>query len=178
MRQIVWVIGVILAVSTLGHSQELNGKTAEPICEYSELYRKDGWTIPGLDKVTKKRRAAVPGRTGVYLTMLEPAKRVAILEIFRCSREHAGRLEIEHNQIGIDSLSLFDSGGRVFAYSLTYGMDSVENGRSVPIGAIWSIKFYDLDGSGRFTLRRGEKNRIVPDLVPDWVKETQQTQSK
>jgi hypothetical protein len=79
-------------------------------------------------------------------------------------------LEIENTEIGIAHLYVFDVGGRVFAYSLTYGIDVEENGRSMPIGAVWLIIFYDSDGSGRFTLRRSERNRFVPDLIPGWVK--------
>jgi len=80
--------------------------------------------------------------------------------------KHSGRVEIEDLDVGIMSLTSFDVGGRIFAYDLEYGIHG--------IGAVWTVKFYDLDGSGRFTLRRSELVRIVPDLIPAWVKASTQ----
>lgn len=160
---------VMLAILTSNLYPQQSGDTsAEQIC-YSELYRKEGWTIPGLQGARKKGgRGAVPEKPDVYLTALEPPHRGSTIQIFRCSREHTGRLEIEDLDVGIIDLSSFDVGGRIFAYNLIYGVDG--------IAAEWSIRFYDLDGSGRFTLRRTERSRFTPELIPDWVKNRDRTQ--
>jgi hypothetical protein len=118
--------------------------------------------MPGVKDAKSKWRVAVPNKTGVYMSELEPIRHKASIQSFSCSREHSGRVEIEDLNVGIINLTSFDVGGRVFAYALTYGIDG--------IGAEWTAKFYDLDGSGRFTLQRSELVRIVPDLIPDWVR--------
>ena len=98
------------------------------------------------------------------MTELEPTTHKATIQSFHCSGEHVGRVEIEDRDVGIigSSISLlFDVDGLIFACNLVNGIDG--------IGAEWTIRLYDLDGSGRFTLRRSERNPIVPQLIPDWV---------
>src|ERR1700730_4695786 len=157
MFRTICTITVILAFLEGAYCQQPAEKVPPPTCSFSELYRKDGWVIPGLDGATKKERVAIPDRAGVYKTTLEPTKRASTIRVFRCSQEHGGRLEIEDISMGIEYLSSFDVGGRVFAYSLSYGVDG--------IAASWLVMFYDLDGSGRFTLRIGEGNRLIPPPV-------------
>lgn len=179
MHRIICAISLVVVTTVSGYSQESDEKNAPAPCIYSELYKTEGWKIPGLKGARKKSgRAAVPNKPGVYMTELEPTDRASTIEVFRCSQVHAGRLEVESIDIGIAYLYSFDVGGRVFAYSLTYGIDVAENGQSMPIGAVWLVMFYDPDGSGRFTLRRGEKGRFVPDLIPDWVKNNAETKTK
>jgi len=134
------------------------------VCGYSELYRKEGWLVPGLDGAKKKMaRAAVPGKPGMYLTILEPAKRASSIQVFQCSQAHVGRLEMADIAVAVGDVYAFDVGGRIFAYGVVYGIDG--------IAAEWHIMFYDVDGSGRFTVRRSERSRFVPDSTPDWIKE-------
>lgn len=173
MHTISCAIVFILVASANGHSQQPSDETLTPTCGYSELYRKAGWDIPGIKgSKTKDGRMAVPGEPGVFRTELELTTRTSRIQTFRCSREHPGRLEIEDIDIGIGSLSSFDVGGQIFAYGLTYGARVIENGQPMDIAAEWSLKFYDLDGSGHFTIRRGERGRFVPEFIPDWVKDS------
>jgi hypothetical protein len=167
--RISWSIALIVVASAIAYSQEASDKAA-PTCGYSELYRKDGWVIPGIKGAKKKWRAAVPDKQGVYMTALEPTERAATIQTFRCSREHTGRLEVEDVDVGVGDLASFDVGGRIFAYNLVYGVDG--------IAAVTFVRFYDLDGSGRFTLIRGERNRFVPELIPDWVKDNKDDKTK
>jgi hypothetical protein len=179
MHSISCTIFFILLTFANGYSQQPSDKIPVPTCDYSELYRKAGWDIPGIKGAkTKDGRMAVPGKPGVFRTELEPASRTSTIHTFRCSREHPGRLEIEDIDIGIGSLSTFDVGGQIFAYGLTYGVRVVENGQPMDIAAEWSLKFYDLDGSGRFTIIRGERGRFVPEFFPNWVKGGADTNTK
>jgi hypothetical protein len=142
-----------------------------PSCTFTELYRQEGWTIPGVKGAKKKARWSVPYEPGVYATTLIPENRRARFETFACSRELPGRLEVAGTDIGIHLLYSFEVDGRVFAYELQYGIDVVENGKSMPSSALWGLKFYDMDGSGLFTVRRGERS-LFPEFIPDWVKHT------
>ena len=172
MDRIVCVIVLIIVASAAVYSQEGLDKTATSACSYFELYRKDGWTIPGVHGAkVKSKRMAFTNIPGVYVTMLEPSKSESTMTDIWCSREHNGRIEIEDRPIRILDLWAFDFGGRPFAYGLSYGVDVVENGKRMPIGASTSLIFYDLDGSGRFTLSRGARFPFTPDMVPDWVKD-------
>ena len=162
MHRLCAVLAIVLACNN-APCQQSSDKAETPTCCFSELYRKEGWVIPGVKDAKSKWRVAVPDTHGVYMTELEPTTHRATIQKFSCSREHAGRVEIEDLDVGIANLASFDVGGRIFAYNLMYGIDG--------IGAEWSVRFYDLDGSGRFTLRRSERNRFVPELIPDWVKD-------
>jgi hypothetical protein len=162
MTRAICAVTILLAFVGCAQSQQPVEDGKQPTCGYTERYRKEGWAIPGIKGAKKKWRVAVPNVQGVYMTKLEPATRAANIQSFRCSREHAGRLEIEDIEVGIIDLASFDAGGRIFAYNLIYGVSG--------IGAETFVRFYDLDGSGRFTLERGEINRFVPELIPDWVK--------
>lgn len=160
-----------LIIVLLGGAYSQQPENKLPTCDYTELYRKEGWVIPGIKGAKKKDgRTPVPDNPGVYVTELDPNTHAATIQTFRCSREHTGRLEVEDIDVGIGYLSAFDVDGQIFAYNLVYGIDG--------IGAEWPIKFYDLDGSGRFTVRRSERIRVVPDLIPDWVKHETDTKGK
>ena len=153
---------LVIFVAFAGGALSQEAVAPSPTCEFSEIYRKEGWIIPGRDGANKKWRVPTPNKPGVYMTELVPTQRASTVQSFECSREHAGRLEIAEIQMGIESLRAFDVEGRTFAYKLSYGVDG--------IGASWLVTFYDLDGSGRFALRRSERSTFVPELIPDWVK--------
>jgi len=164
MIRLVCAVTIFIAFVEGAQSQKPVENGPPPNCDHTELYRKDGWAVPGIKGAKRKWRTAVPNKPEVYVTELEPATRASTIQSFRCSIEHPGRLEIGDVDMGILYLSSFDVGGRVFAYTMVYGVDG--------IAAEWSIRFYDLDGSGRFTLRRSERNRFVPELVPQWVQDS------
>lgn len=161
MHRLCAVFAIVVACN-YARCQQSSDKEEAPTCCYSELYRKEGWVIPGVKDAKSKWRVAVPDRPKVYMTELEPTSHKASIQRFSCSREHSGRVEIDDVDVGIRNLTSFDIGGHIFAYNFEYGIDG--------IGAVWIVKFYDLDGSGRFTLRRSERVRIVPELIPDWVR--------
>jgi hypothetical protein len=171
MHRICWAALFIVVASGTGYCQQTSDKNVASICGYEELYHKAGWEIPGIKGARKKNgRMSVPGNPEVFRTELEPHTRASTIQTFRCSREHSGRLEIEDIDIGIGSLSSFEVAGKIFAYGVTYGVRVIENGQPIDTAAEWSLKFYDLDGSGRFTVRRSERERFVPEFIPAWVK--------
>lgn len=167
MNRIICTIALVAASSVPGYPHPSPDNSVAQTCGYTEIYKKKGWTIPGVDGAKKMWRVAGPGRKGVYMTKLEPVTRAATIQSVSCSREHPGRLEMEDAEIQIIGLSSFGVDGRNFAYNLIYEIDG--------IAVEWNVTFYDLDGSGHFTLRRGETSRVVPDLLPDWVRESTAT---
>jgi hypothetical protein len=71
--------------------------------------------------------------------------------------------------IRILALWAFDFKGRTFAYGLSYGIDAMQDGSRVPLGAASGVMFYDVDGTGRFTIIRAARFPFVPELIPNWV---------
>jgi hypothetical protein len=66
----------------------------------------------------------------------------------------------------------FEMNGHVFAYRVTAVPVSIgKNGSRDPLGSQEILAFYDIDGSGRFTVMRdaGGFEPFVP-FVPNWVK--------
>jgi hypothetical protein len=168
----------MLAIVGNALSQPLS-KAPAPLCSFSELYRKDGWAIPGLEGARiKGQRMAFNNLAGVYVTMLEPATSESIITDVWCSRDHDGRIEIEDRPIRVLNLWSFDVGGRKFAYGLSYGVEAIQNGKRIPVGTSAALMFYDVDGSGRFKVLRGAKFPFVPDMVPDWAKTGNDTSNK
>jgi len=72
--------------------------------------------------------------------------------------------------MGVLNLWSFDFAGRVLAYGISYGKEAMQNGTRVPIGAASAVMFYDVDGSGRFAVRKWARYPFMPDFVPDWGK--------
>jgi hypothetical protein len=165
------IILVVLA-SLDAFPQQLAPKAATPTtCSFSEIYRKDGWTIPGLPGVkVKGQRAKLTNMPGVFVTVLIPRESEAMMTDIWCPPDHSGRLEMEDQPIRILDLWSFDFSGRVFAYGISYGKDAMQNGIRVPLGAASAVMFYDLDGSGHFTVRRWARWPFMPDFIPDWAR--------
>ncbi len=160
---------VFLACGSLLAQKSANA-AATPACNITEIYRADGWTIPGLQgaKPLGPRRVLV-NIPYVFITPLKPGNSPSMFAYYFCSPGHSGRLEIMEFPIGVYRLFSFDVDGRVFAYYIEFVRERFENGTRVDVGAVSMAMFYDLDGSGRFTLRR-VSSMSVPEFVPDWVR--------
>jgi hypothetical protein len=166
------VICLIALACGSAFPQQPAGGDEEPACSFSGIYRKDGWTIPGMPaaKAESVRKPLIASMPGVFVTNLTPAESQTTITNIGCSREHNGSLEIREQPIGVIRLLSLDYGGRVFAYCVRYGTERIENGTRVDAGMEAYAMFYDLDGSGRFTLLKSVKRAPVPDFIPDWVK--------
>ena len=145
-------------------------------CNISEVYRDGGWAVPGLKGAkAKSRRGPLVFHRGtelvmpeVSITVLTPGESQSTFTYYRCSPDHRGRLETGEYPIGILQMFKFDLDGRVFAYLVHFGRERFENGKRVDFGTESQFMFYDLDGSGRFTLRRYSKSP-APEFIPEWA---------
>jgi len=169
-------LAIILVAVASGNafSQQTTNADASKGCTFSEVYRKVGWAIPGMPAVPvqgKYPRKPYSDMPGVFVTALEPNPVETTITVIWCSRDDDGRLQIDDEPIGVISLMAYDFDGRVFAYAVRYGMQSILEGKRSQLGGVSQAIFYDLDGSGRFTLMRGPGGPIVPSFIPDWVRE-------
>jgi hypothetical protein len=167
-------LAIIFAVVAFGNAfpQAKTASEATKTCAFSEIYRKDGWTIPGLPaldakSVRKRLSGAMPD---VFATTLTPSVSQTTFIRIWCPSSQNGRLQIAEQPAGIIWLISFDFKGRVFAYGVRYGLERIENGTRRDAGMESGFVFYDLDGSGLFTLRKSTLPMPSPDFIPDWVK--------
>jgi hypothetical protein len=176
---ILFCFGSAFAQQSAGRNEAQSKQPpASSTCDISEVYRGDGWTVPGLKGATAiSKRGESPNMPGVFTTFLRPSDSQSMFAYYLCSKDHSGRLEIMEFPIGIARLISFDIGGRVFAYYIHFGREYFnEDGERRDAGTESDAIFYDLDGSGRFTLRRWSKLPI-PEFVPDWVRKQSSSSS-
>lgn len=136
-------------------------------CQFSEVFLQQGFTIPGTDSAKSKQRTALAKHTGMFVTKYELLDADSNLTIATCKSTQEGRLEIKEITAKIIKLWAFDAGSKPFAYRVEYA--EVANGES---GASAIIFFYDLDGSGTFTLFKyadPAKGIMLPSIIPDWA---------
>ncbi len=161
-----FVIVLIVLGTSITASQQPTPKTTSSTCSFSEIYKADGWIVPGLQKASVKKRGTLSNIPGVTATILEPAETESTITSIQCSRDDGGRLEIEEQPIEILELSAYEYQGRIYAYGLSYEKQAIQNGTRVPLGAASGFLYYDLHNSGRFTVRKWAKWPFVPDLPP------------
>ena len=153
-----------LTLTGLGFPQHPENTRQAPGCDFSEVYRKDGWAIPGLRNARFRSRAKfqnIPGVVAISLSPIEPE--TAITQV-SCDREHAGRIEIEELPIRILDLTGYEYEGRIFAYGVSFEKQVLQNGSRVPLGAASGALFYDNDGTGVFSIYKYAKWPFVPVL--------------
>ena len=167
------IVGLFVVAGALG--QDVVQKNQDPICSFSEVLRSGGWIVPGLSGAkVLQQRSPLTNMPGVFLTKLEPLNSEATLTEILCANDQAGRLEIGDEPIKILHLWSFDFGGAVFAYRLEYGNERIRDGIRHELMSASVVMFYDLDGSGRFTLARRPESMgspwFMPGFIPDWAK--------
>ncbi len=86
------------------------------------------------------------------------------------SKDFPGAIEIQIIDVEILQLWKFDIDGKVFAYGVSAGWVGREDrtGRRVKLGTVEDRIFYDVDGSGKFSLMKNASFPFVPEL-PKWV---------
>lgn len=174
MAQNSLVVLLIIAACGNAFSQQRTEANAGKMCTFTGIYRKDGWTIPGMPAVPAKddkhpRRRVSDEMPDVFATKLTPVTSEATVTRISCSHDQSGRLQVDEQPVGIIWLFSFDFEGRVFAYGVRYALEKIENGARSDAGMESGFVFYDLDGSGRFTLRKSTLPMPSPDFIPDWV---------
>lgn len=165
-------IALIVLASGSAFPKQSSGGEAATACNFSGIYRQDGWTIPGMPpaKAESLRKPLIASMPSVFVTSLTPGESQTTITEIGCSRDHTGSIEIKERPIGVIWLLSLDYAGRVFAYCVRYGAERIDHGTRVDAGTESYVMFYDLDGSGKFTLRKGGNRGPVPDFIPDWVK--------
>jgi hypothetical protein len=165
------IILVILAGKNAFPQQHADADAVKT-CTFDGIYRKDGWTIPGMPAKqadVKYPRKPYSNMPGVFGTMLTPVNPETTYTRIGCSRDNSGWLQIDEQPIAIIWLFSFDFEGRVFAYGIRFGLERIENGVRRDAGMESALVFYDLDGSGHFALKKSA-GLPFPDFMPDWVK--------
>src|ERR1700719_3769691 len=167
MLRTIFASVLIVLGTSIAFSQQSIPKPTSPTCSFSEIYKADGWTVPGLLNASVKKRGTFSNIPGVTVTIFEPAQTESTITAIQCSRDDGGRLEIEKLPIRILELSAYEYLGRTYAYGLSYEKQAIQNGTRVPLGAASGFLYYDLSNSGRFTVRKSAKWPFIPDLPPN-----------
>jgi hypothetical protein len=114
----------------------------------------------------------------VFITVLEPAEAETNITEIYCAEGHPGRLMIDERPIRILALWSLDFGGQIFAYRISYALQTIDDGKRHELGAASVLFFYDMDGSGRFTMRDSTMIGFLPSFIPDWAKKSAGTTPK
>jgi hypothetical protein len=134
-------------------AQQSTEKSEEPRCSFSEVYRKGGWTVPGLKgSKPKGQRRGVGGWPGLFIAALQPNGVETNFELAWCPYLQPGRLVIEDEPIKIYDLWAYSFGDRVFAYRVQFAPEAIHrDGTRGEIASMSAVFFCDVDGSGLFT---------------------------
>jgi hypothetical protein len=183
MRFTVLALMLVISFGATARSQSPQQINSTPACSFSEIFRKEGWTVPGRDGAKpKSKRAELGGQPGVFVTRLEPAQAEADLTELWCPPDHPGRIEVDQMPIKIVDLWSYDLDGSVFAYRLLYARERLDaDGTREDTGMVIAVYLYDVVGSGKFTTMIGAKQGVgyfVPSFMPDWIKSRAATRSR
>jgi len=166
-------IAIVMVLGTMNaRCQSKTEQNTGPTCSFAEVYRQEGWTIPGLDGAKKQLRQAWKDKPGFFITSLQPSQPESfIFPNASCPYDHPGRLVIENRPIRVMNLISWDYQGKVFGYEVVYALQVIENGARTELAAATAVQFFDIDGSGRFSVMRPPdyRNLFAPTVVPDWL---------
>jgi hypothetical protein len=142
-------------------------------CTFSEVYAEEGWTIPGLDGAKRQQHQASKDNPGFFITQLQPVKAETFISPdVSCPYDHPGRLEIKNRPIRVMSLLSWDYEGKVFGYVVFYALQDIQQGVRTELAEASTLQFFDVDGSGRFTVMRPPsdiKRQLAPAIIPGWI---------
>jgi hypothetical protein len=172
----------IVTITILANVHPLLGQDPaelpKPACTFAEVRLESGWVIPALDGVdVETKRSHLGDYPGVFVTILRPKHPESSLNEVWCSPRNPGRLELKETPIDVLTLWKFDYEGKVFAYGISYGVEALQNGTRIKLGSARSLVFYDIDGSGRFTIRRSDVFPFRFVEVPDWARQKPPTEA-
>ena len=149
-------------------------KPADKRCDFSEIFRYEGWKIPGLKGATPKgNRVDLARFHGVFATELNAGKSDLILVAPECVDNTPGRLAVRTWPVRVLELWRFDFNGKVFAYAADYEPQSIVDGIPHQTLKLVSVLFYDVDGSGLFKIMKYDSPGPIHSLeVPEWAKKS------
>jgi hypothetical protein len=147
-------------------------KPAHNRCDFSEVYRAEGWKIPGLSGAKAKTRpASLSNHPGVFLTDLNPGESETELMMPRCPLGSPGRLAIETRPIKVTEIWKIDFGGKVFAYEIAYTDQKIGKDGRINLLSGGRVIFFDTDGSGSFAVMKYTAHIVGAEIeVPPWAK--------
>jgi hypothetical protein len=167
-------VRLTIAITLLGaatvFSQEPVPKETPSACSFSEIYKSDGWTVPGLSNAKIKKKAIFTNLPGVSVTFLEPPQAETTITSIGRARNNEARLEIEEAPIRILELSAYEYKGRTFAYGVHYEIQYYYEGSRRALGAASGVLFYDAEGSDKFTVRKYARWPFLPEVPSNWPK--------
>jgi hypothetical protein len=147
------------------------GRTiAQSACDITELYKEDGWTIPGLAGATVESGHDTGQGDTIAVEILKPHASAASIMILSCVASKPGRVEIRNQAVNVLELRRYSTLGHTFAYGVDAEHVSAEGEGRAALGAAEVLMYYDLDGSGLFRLREYASRIPYSVRVPDWVK--------
>jgi hypothetical protein len=112
---------------------------------------------------------------GFFATPLKAAKSDLRLIMLGCSRDVPDRLVVRIVPVRVLEMWRLDFNGKVFAYGVQYEPQSESGGVLHRTLEYVQLIFYDVDGSGRFTVMRNQPTRLFQSLkIPEWAKRTSQ----
>jgi hypothetical protein len=171
-RQKLLIALVFILCTSSAFTQTPATSSSSSKCQFSEVLRQEGWTIPGVDSAKPKPRTSLARHAGMFVTMYEPLDAEVNLTIATCKSTQEGRLEIKDISVKIIRLWAFDAGSKPYAYRLEYADAASNDDKHSDPGSSSIIFFYDLDGSGLFTLFKyadSTKSSSLPSIIPDWA---------
>ena len=147
--------------------------SAERSCQFSEMFRPEGWDIPGRSgAVPEGRRLSLENSPEVFVTNMKPGKVGSRLLLADCSKDLPGRLVITAKPVRVLEMSKVDYKGRAFAYVARYEPQFLANGVPYRTLAYLQVVFIDIEGNGSFSVMRYDTRGLFlasPD-VPEWAK--------
>jgi hypothetical protein len=142
---------------------------AQTPCCVRELYKPEGWNIPGLaGAVTRSQSTEQDGR--ILVETMKPGAPAASIMVVACASDTPGRLEIHEQTVDVQELRRYSAHGRVFAYRVNAGHVSISGRTRIALGAAEVLMYYDTDGGGLFKLREYGSSVPYGLRVPDWVR--------
>ncbi len=177
MRRLIFVLVLIFLSRSASQeltSQPYDSKPADKRCDFAEVFRYEGWRIPGLRGATPKgNRVDLARFHGVFATELNAGKSDLNLVAPEFVDNTPGRLAVRTWPVRVIELWRFDFNGRVFAYAADYESQSMVDGVPHQSMRLVSVLFYDVDGSGLFKIMKYDSLGPIHSLdVPEWAKKS------
>jgi len=176
------VIAVVVSVDTAARVSPSD--RGEMLCQFSEIYRPEGWKIPGRSGAAPMgNRFALsvsPGGAipGVFVTKMKGGRSLSTLLLPKCSQDSPGRLIIRSTPVRVLEMSKVDYQGKVFAFIVQYEPQTVESGVVTRTLGFGQVVFLDTDGSGSFQVMRYDDRGLflASPEIPGWAKRVSQVQ--
>lgn len=144
---------------------------AETPCCVRELYKYDGWIIPGIaGAVVSGSRVVERDGASILVETLKPQFAESSFTMFNCVADVPGRIVIHEQAVDTLNIVRYSAQGKVFAYRISAGEVAIEGSTRVALGAAHILMYYDTEGDGLFELR--EYGTPIPYRlrIPDWAK--------